>query len=706
MANVSKLDLTGHETGVSQVANFISQVDVNGVRYDIATHHGIKFTDGTGGNSIVWNGVSDIEVVIPSVADIVQKPIEFVGTVAPISDQNNTGTITYNNGADEASEGNLVFIAADCTFDGKACEAGDMAIYDGTKWVIVSGENQITVTTANGEVAGNNTTFTLNGTAKEIFDVEGKKVLLKVDYTGVKDVLTAETNAAATINLAGAKVNVSGKKVTLSHISGGTDNISTAVSIDLPTALADGTVTISDKVMASTDFSWLPGSYPTAVSNSAAIAVNVSDDRAIGKVNATDGNSGDYITDITGGVISGATIVDGTSGDHQLAYVSGLSSASGKSFISKWHVMSQDEKDGGKTADFTIPGVVSVVNTGKTFVSGLTGAADSGDVVSSVSVGAVTLVEGSGILTGISAAADDSGAIVTGVSFGSVESDDTKNWFVTGLDSEEKTSGYNVVTSVSIGETSLVADASSEFAASAMISAVVAGNVLSFTSGNFMTPVKASTAAHTIKGKSFVTAGVKLSGQSVSTANFTSKALNQATTAISYKSIMTGDVALSQDVNEYIWDTDTVNNYSALYGYAKISAPAATILKNTPTLTGSVTAAIPANKVTVSLTDGVAPSWFAKAPTATISGIVDTSLAVSNVSWLGVADAKKNIALADTWSLVEASNDDADAIEVAVANSAYSVTGGTITIDAGSFVTDVKVSGVSIIPSAPEEDDE
>ena len=113
MANISdKTNLTNHtgvvnEAGVAG-ANWISQINAGGTVYDIATHHGITFREGNGGATTTWNGLSDIEVIIPSITDIVQSPIEFAGTVAG-------GKVEWNaTHTDGPKTGYLVFVTENC----------------------------------------------------------------------------------------------------------------------------------------------------------------------------------------------------------------------------------------------------------------------------------------------------------------------------------------------------------------------------------------------------------------------------------------------------------------------------------------------------------------------------------------------------------------------------------------------------------------
>ena len=129
------------------VTNWISQINAGGTTYDIATHHSIKFVEG--GEETTWNGLTDLTVVIPTIQDIVQTPIEFAGTVGA------DGVVVWNaTHTDGPKTGYLVFVTADCTFGDLACEAGDMAIYDGAKWNIVSGENQVKIVAGTAEGVG------------------------------------------------------------------------------------------------------------------------------------------------------------------------------------------------------------------------------------------------------------------------------------------------------------------------------------------------------------------------------------------------------------------------------------------------------------------------------------------------------------------------------------------------------------------------
>ena len=133
-------------------------------------------------------------------------------------------------------------------------------------------------------------------------------------------------------------------------------------------------------------------------------------------------------------------------------------------------------------------------------------------------------------------------------------------------------------------------------------------------------------------------------------------------------------------------------------GYKKVTVTTADVVKAGAVLENTgITANIPADSVAVGLNAGTLPSLAIAAPTGTISGTVGTALTTESKSWLAVDPAKKSIAGADTWSLVETSVA-AEGIEVAEAGT-YSTTGNVV-IPADTFVDDVKVSGTSIVTPA------
>ena len=217
------------------VNNWISQINTGNTVYDIATHHGITFKDGSNGEGVTWNGITDLEIVIPTIADLIQDPIKFVGTV------DSTNVNDYTSG----SKGDLVFITGSCTFAGEACEAGDMAIYDGSNWKVVSGENQVKITgNTNSQITDNNrTTVTIKGAETDVLEVEGKALSLKLDYSDIVDHIDLNKTDGGTENVQNGKVTVGAVNLKLTGTP--SSNIATTKTINLATALSDGTVTFT-----------------------------------------------------------------------------------------------------------------------------------------------------------------------------------------------------------------------------------------------------------------------------------------------------------------------------------------------------------------------------------------------------------------------------------------------------------------------------
>ena len=206
--------------------NFIKQIQAGAQTYDIAVAHGLTFT--TGANTQVWDGVSDVEVVIPTLSDLVSSPIVFAGTVG------SNGTISWASGyRAPAQKGYLVYITADCTFDGKSCEAGDMAVCTGVEndtpiWSVISGENQVTIKAGTTPASGA-TEVVLSATAKSVLDVEGKELALKLPTTLLTGVNVTKNTANQISFDKGAAADVEAKWITLTYTSAAED---TTISTD------------------------------------------------------------------------------------------------------------------------------------------------------------------------------------------------------------------------------------------------------------------------------------------------------------------------------------------------------------------------------------------------------------------------------------------------------------------------------------------
>ena len=669
--------------------NYIQQITALEGTFDIAPYHKIVFYDGAAAVSgIEWNGTQDLEVVIPTIADLVKDPVKFAGTV-DASD----GTISWTSGhGNTAQKGDLVYMTADCTFNTIACEAGDMAIYDGANWHVVTGENQVTINAAAAAVSGNDNLFSITGTAKTLLSVEGKTLSVAIDYADVRSKLGLVFNDAVTRDVDNAKVTVSTVKLAVSEVAGTSSDITTSVSFDLPTALADGTVTINESVLTSGNFTFNSGAFPTIVKNEA-VEASVSHNLSIGKSSVADSTDGDYVTSVD--AIKAVSFTTTTSdGEPDFAYVANISASGTKSFVSGIHAWTNADDE--TAPDFTVPGIVTAASENNTFVSGFSEASDAGDLISSITVGGVTIGasgENNVLVTGLSGAGS---TVVTDVTFGSISFVAGSN-FVTGLGDTEASTG-DVVTTVDFGTTTLVSDDNAAAKAAAIVSATVSNHVLSFTTANFMKPVAVQVTGQSVSKKQFTKGSASLTGFSFTSDALTFGGISQAATTISYRSLLTGEVTLTQESAKYYLDKDSQDQYVAEMAYVDWSYTAAAVSKNTPVLenTSNMKATIPANTFAVALsTDGVLPSLSIAEPNGTLTASVGTALSTSEVAFLAVSAGKKDIAI-PSFSLVSVAAEE-EGISVAVGGN-YDVTGGTVTILSNTFVKDVLVDGTSVIP--------
>lgn len=642
-----------------KVTNYIQQINDGRNIHDIAVKNGIKFFNGNSDETgLTWDGSQALEVVIPTLADIVTNPVVLKGVIEKPADV-----------PQAPSNGDLVYIGVSGSYftPAVACEAGDMAVYYNGAWHVISGENQIKLIAPDASTG--NKVAALGKTAVDVLDVEGKKLSLAIDYTDVRKNVSVSLNPETVVNVLGGKVSVSGKSINLSQAKGTTTDITTAVSISLPTALKSGNVTISDNVLSSGDFTFKSGSFPTISKNTKAITVNASHNMSV-----VASGAGSFVTGVD--AIKSVAFTTGNSADAAIAYVSGIKPTTGKTFVSGIHA--HGAADGNTPADFTVAGVVTAPAASNTFATGFGAASTSGDVVSAVTVGRVTGT----FVTGLSG---NGTSVITGVTFGETIQDSTKEWFVTGLADNAK-----AVTGVNFGSVVVTPQTSS-----AVVSASVNGHVLSFTTGNFMTSATAALSGTGVTTKAFTMGGVKLTGYSSTSDTFTTGSVNQAATSISYKSLNTGVVTLSQETVGYHLDKADSAAYEALMGYKKFSFTDATVTTSGASLSNTaITASIPANSVAVGLNAGTLPSLSIGAPSKTISGTVDTTLNTESKSWLAVKEANKEITIPGAYSLVEVSQ---GGIEVAVANaSGYNVDNATVTIAADQFVADVLVDGTKV----------
>ena len=649
-------------TGVSS-ANYIKQIFDGSVTHDIAVQKGIKFYNGGKDDSVAvtWDGTQELEVVIPTLADIVANPVVLKGVI------NNAGDIPTN-----PQPGYLVYIGTTGSYfnPAVACEAGDMAVYYDGKWNVISGENQIQL--AGTIDASSNYSVVLSETAAKVITVEGKDLSLSVNYADILGKITADGNGEKTIALSNGKTTIPGKYLTLSSTPGQSENITTSVSIDLPTALASGAVNIPNRVLVSDNFTFTSGSFPTIKKNDAAITVNATHNMTI----AASG-SGDFVTGVD--AIKSARLVNGDSSSNDIAYVAALSAVAGKSFVSGIHAHTAADAD--KTPDFTVPGVVTADASVNTFVTGVEDSTSG--LVSSITVGAVT----GDFVTGLTGGGT---SVLTSVKVGDTIEDSTRSWFVSGLEGDAA-----AVTGVTFGEVVVTPQTSDAF-----VSASVNNHVLSFNTGKFMTSATASLSGTGVTTKAFTKGGVKLTGFISTSDTLTTASVQQAKTTISYKSLKTGAVTLSQGVTGFHFDKEKSDAYSPIMGYKKVEVVAASTTKSGAVLQNTaITANIPAEQVVVGLNAGTLPSLIIASPTGDLAGTVGTELTKVSKDWLAVDPDKKMIAGATTWSLVESSDAAEGSIGFAKAGT-YDVSGDTV-IEANSFITAVKVSG-TLVPSTPK----
>ena len=651
----------GFVSGTIPATNYIKQINDGTTTHDIAVQNGIKFFNGV--TEIDWDGKQAVEVVIPTLGDIVANPVVLKGVI------NKPGDVPSN---DAASNGDLYYIGTTGSYfdPAVACEAGDMAIYYNKKWNVISGENQIALAGTTDD-SGNHSVV-LSETAANVINVEGKDLSLSVNYADILGKITADGNGEKSLALKNGKTVISGKYLTLSSTTADSKDITTSVSIDLPTALASGAVNIPNRVLVSDNFTFTSGSFPTIKKNDAAITVNASH-----KMTIAASGSGDFVTGVE--AIKSAKLVDGDSSTNDIAYVAALSAVSGKSFVSGIHA--HTTTDGDKPVDFTVPGVVTADASVNTFVTGVEDSTSG--LVSSITVGEVT----GDFVTGLT---NGGTSVLTSVSFGDAErvTDGTRDWFVTGL-----ADNAEAVTGVTFGEVVVTPQTSDAF-----VSASVNNHVLSFNTGTFMTSATASLSGTGVTTKAFTKGGVKLTGFKKASDTLKTGSVSQAETTISYKSLKTGAVTLSQGVTGFHFDKEESDAYSPIMGYKKIEVVAASTTKSGAVLQNTaITANIPAEQVVVGLNAGTLPSLTIAAPTGELAGTVGTELTKVSKDWLAVDPNKKMIAGATTWSLVETAVS-TEGIEVAKAGE-YDVKGNTV-IEANSFIAAVKVSG-TLVPTTP-----
>lgn len=398
MANISN-NVNVHDGAA--VGNWISQIHAGNATYDIATHHKITFKDGsTDTKGVTWNGLTDLEVIIPSITDIVQSPIVFAGTVDADGIH---GNVTHTDAATDPKVGYLVFVTADCTFAGKVCEAGDMAIYDGSEWKVVTGENQVSIVGNNGDAK----TTVMVGSAKDVLTVEGKTLALVLDYAeldthvntiggGKVDVLFATAD--------GKTPEVKSEFIKLAYTAASDREIATNVSFENATALANGKVNFiegKDTFVTGVSFGdFKSGSFPTYNTNG-----QTTFDVTGGSLDASTGE--DFVTLVSLPAVS-VVKANGDEANKITAITEIIRQDGDQAFLTDIHLTGE-----GESANLTIDGYLAP-NAGKDAVY-VTGLADkTTTVITGITAGEFKIVEdGNDFVTGLDTAATE---VVTAVS--------------------------------------------------------------------------------------------------------------------------------------------------------------------------------------------------------------------------------------------------------------------------------------------------
>lgn len=610
---------------------FIQQINAGGAIYDIAVQKGITFYNGNGGSATSWDGTQALEVVIPTISDLVQDPIRFAGTVG------SDGIAKKDNVAITPAKGDLVFITANCTFNKVACEAGDMAVYDGSAWSVVSGENQVTIKNATPTTtAANKTEVELSLTAKTVLDVEGKELVLKLPAKLLEGItVTKNTDKTISFN-EGAIAGVDAKYITLTHTPATqATSIGSNKSIALPSKLANGQVTFTGDtaLVKPSDIAnaWTPGTNGSH--SSAEVAVTVS-----GGVKLTKGAGEDFVTGWTPSTDSFVK--------------SALKSASLKVATTK------------PASDETIA-VNPVLTTNPTFKNDATEFATG---ITTTTTGADFTIPGAVSVSGESSKPSSNGVVV----------DVT---LPTLGDASSFTNANYAAADASTGVIASIADPTVTIHNGSVISSVsVSGHVLSFGTATVTATAKQGDATYKKAQykKTVVNNSPGISYGSIQTAAGTGYKLNKKVVnasltpgTINYIGVETTGVSSSDKASAYTGLTPTKGAYTAALS--------------------NVAGTIASGKVITSVTEAVLPTLGTVSATGSITGSVATALSTSNVTVGTFVSDSVSINIG-TWALEESNTTVSGGIAVGKPGNAE-VT-GAITIGSGTYVTNV--SGVKL----------
>lgn len=605
--------------------NYIKQIAAGGQTYDIAVARGLTFN--TGGSTQLWDGTTAVEVKIPTLADLVQDPIRFAGTVGSdgIAKKADGSTLT-------PAKGDLVYITENCTFSSQICEAGDMAVYDGGAWRVISGENQVSIKNATPTtVAANKTEVELSVTAKTVLDVEGKELVLKLPAELLKGVDVTK-NADKKIPFdENAIASVDAKYITLSYTPAAEATaIGSNKTIALPSALEKGEVNFTGdtSLVKPTDIAnaWTAGTDGKHQSAEVSVAVS-------GDVTLTKGAGEDFVTGWTPSTdsfvqtaIKSATlkvVASGDKADNESIAINPFV-ASNPTFKNDATLFGTAIVTAAADADFTIPGAVSV--------SGESSKPSSNGIV--VDVTLPTL-------------GDDT--LFTDTNY--VDADASTGVIASIANPKVTVNNGDVVASATVSEHVLTFT-------TATVTATATQGAATYKKAQYKKTVVNNTPG--ISYGSIQTAagqGYKLNKQAVKD-TFTPGAIN-------YIGVQTTDVSAADKANAYVGLTATKGAYTAALSAA-----------------GTIASGV----VITSVTDAKVPVLGTVSATGSISGSVATALTTSNVKVGEFAEDSASINIG-TWALGESNTEVSGGI--AVGNAGNAKVTGAITIVSGTYVTDV-----------------
>lgn len=609
--------------------NYIKQIAAGGQTYDIAVAHGLTFKTGT--KTQAWDGISDVEVVIPTLADLVQDPIRFAGTVG-------SDGIAKNNGVEiTPAKGDLVYITADCTFGGKTCEAGDMAVYDGSVWNVVSGENQVSIK-AGTTPADGATEVEISATAKSVLYVEGKELALKLPANLVKSNLGVVKNSAGTfvIDSSNTVADVQAKYITLSYTAANEDTkIGSNKDIALPTVLADGKVNFTGDtaLVKPIDITgaWTKGTDGSHKRDAVEFAIS-------GDVTLTAATGTDFVTSVTpssdsfvkNALKSASLKVAATKEDNETIAVNPVLT-SNPVLVNDTTEFATGIATTSTDADFTIPGAVSVASE------------SSKKTTNGVLVDVVLPTYGD------ASTPTDAAYVSANASTGVISS---------------------------IGDPTVSISMTDNASNTVVATATVTDHVLSFTTTTVSASAKQGTATY-------------------KKAQYTKTVLNN-TPSVSYGSIQTAagqgyklnkqavSAKLNDGVIKYI-GVDTANTGEAEKASAVISV-GSTTGKYTAAIAAGSKGNIESGKVVTSVTDAKVPVLGTITPSGSIAGSVATALTTNNVK-VGVFENDAASINIGTWALGESNESTSGGIAVGMAGDAQ--VSGSVIVPVDTFITEI-----------------